>query len=168
MDGAESTERLPPQSPYVWQSLASLSQLLEVPEKEILDQIGRGVERLRIGGNTLLRLADGELEEGTPAPVTTTSDRDALPPEGSVSDPLDAQWEAVLNEYRAGLRERPHQLQPSAAERAGRTHEHENKPTHSDASPADAGQETRIDLRSWSRFPGWFGPLFEPEEAAIR
>ncbi len=78
------------------------------------------------------------------------------------SDALDAQWETVLQEYREGLRERPHDLAPRAPASAREDIE------QAAAIEAANDQTEHLSLRSWSRFPGWFGPLFEPDEVAAR
>jgi len=145
------------QSPYVWQSLDRLSQLLKLSQKEVLDQIGRGVERLRIGGNTLLRVAEGIGE--------TTSELNEKAPEvlrEHRTDAIESQWETVLNEYREGLRERPHELAPRAPENL-----REELYPEPELGAALEEPSSRTALRSWSRFPGWFGPLFEPDEVPL-
>ena len=157
MSDGEHNDGPAPESPYVWQSLDRLSQLLGLSQKEVVDQIGRGVERLRIGGNTLLRVA-----ENLPDEIPEERSADAEIQEESRSHALDAQWETVLQEYRDGLHERPHQLAPRAPENTRQEIEQEAAREVSDAS------SPQHLLHSWSRFPGWFGPLFEPDEVPVR
>ena len=158
MGDGEHNDASASDGPYVWQSLDRLSQLLGLTQKEVLDQIGRGVERLRIGGNTLLRVAGGV--------ASTTSELSSE--EHDVvrerrSEALDSQWETVLHEYREGLRERPNELAPRAPESL-----REELSPEPELDPANEDDSSRMTLRSWSRFPGWFGPLFEPDEVNLR
>ena len=158
MADGEHNDGLAPESPHVWQSLDRLSQLLGLTQKEVLDQIGRGIERLRIGGNTLLRVAVPEAEA-----ASDLTDEEAAILANEPPDALDAQWETVLHEYREGLRERPHDLAPRAPVSARQ--EVESEADGEKASEEGAGRQI---LRSWSRFPGWFGPRFEPDEVPVR
>ena len=158
MADAETPDNSSSDNPYNWQSLDRLCGLLGLSQKEVLDQIGRGIERLRIGGNTLLRVAEGATgDPNTPSDQQRETLRDRR------HEVLDARWETVLQEYREGVRERPNDLAPRAAQEMREGSEPESSAI---SETAHEDSSARPSLHAWSRFPGWFGPLFESDELA--
>ena len=142
----------PSETPFVWQSLGRLCTRLGLRQKEVLDEVGRGIERLRIGGNTLFRAVEGATFE--PRSLSDEERADMLE---EAPQELDERWESVLHEYRSGLRKRPNGLRPRAPKEVRESQEVAANEEVEEATPVQT-------LQPWSRFPGWFGPLFEPDE----
>lgn len=139
-----------------WQSLDRLCFLTGLRPKEIMNEVGRGVERLRISGHTLYRLA----AHANIAP-RERSEEEVQAHRDRRSGDLGNQWESVLKEYRTGLRKRPADLQPRASETMRSVHE----PMEAvEIMETNESQPAPQAVQSWSRFPGWFGSAFEGEE----
>ena len=126
---------------FHWQTLESLAGLLELTLPEVLSRLGKEVERLNRGGETVYRLRTKELASRQPTRLS--------------GDAVKTLFADAVSDFRR-------------RRKAGKI-DFLQKRDSGDKAPDDAGRKQRSarQFQPWARFPCWFEPAFCTDEDSV-